>query len=76
MSERPDPNLKGKEGANCNRTACQSPGAYFYNWSTRAWYCRRCAEMIQASCFKFGDIVVFEDETLGVTKDNYWRYGP
>lgn len=43
----PDPKLKGAEGGNCNRTACQQPGAVWYNESTHFYYCRNCAITIQ-----------------------------
>ena len=51
----PDPELKGVEGGNCNRTACQQPGAVWYNSSTRKYYCRNCAITIQQqeNDFKF-----------------------
>lgn len=39
-------NMKGLKNGNCNRTACQQPSADFYNHSTRAWYCGKCANMI------------------------------
>lgn len=39
--------LKGVEGGNCNRTACQQPGAVWYNESTQKYYCRICAITIQ-----------------------------
>lgn len=42
-----DPALKGIEGGNCNRTACQQPKAAWYNESTHAYYCRGCAIEIQ-----------------------------
>lgn len=35
---------KGLKGGSCNRTACQAPGANYYNHSTEKYYCRRCAE--------------------------------
>jgi hypothetical protein len=68
---------KGKEGQNCNRTACQAKGAYFFNKSTRAWYCRRCAEMIEASAVSYdkkGNTEILFDG-LGITKENAWRFG-
>lgn len=37
---------KGLRNGSCNRTACQAPGATWYNLSTRAWYCGECAGMI------------------------------
>lgn len=38
--------LKGKRNGNCNVTACQRPGATWWNTSTRAYYCRSCADEI------------------------------
>lgn len=35
---------KGLKGGSCNRTACQAPGAVYFNFSTEKYYCRRCAE--------------------------------
>ncbi len=37
---------KGKQGGSCNRTACQAPGAHYYNPHTWAYYCVRCARML------------------------------
>jgi len=34
---------KGKLRGSCNRTACQRPGAAWFNTSTRAYYCQPCA---------------------------------
>jgi len=42
-----DPALKGVEGGNCNRTACQGPNAVWYNRSNKKFYCRNCALAIQ-----------------------------
>ena len=44
--ETPDPELKGKYEGNCNRTACQRPGAVWYNHSTREHYCSSCASTL------------------------------
>ncbi len=38
--------LKGKQDGNCNVTACQKPGATWWNTSTRAYYCPHCASEI------------------------------
>lgn len=35
--------LKGAKAGNCNVTACQEPGAVYFNKSTRAYYCAHCA---------------------------------
>jgi hypothetical protein len=45
MSE-PDPALKGKKDGNCNRQACQQPGATYFNVGTDAYYCESCARRI------------------------------
>lgn len=39
----PDPALKGKKDGNCNRQACQAPGATYFNVGTDAYYCPACA---------------------------------
>ena len=38
--------IKGVKGGNCNRTACQKPGAIYYNKSTEKYYCKCCADEI------------------------------
>lgn len=37
---------KGLKGGECNRTACNRSPANSFNKSTRAFYCRPCAERI------------------------------
>ncbi len=37
---------KGRKNGSCNVTACQAPGATFFNKSTRAYYCAGCAKEI------------------------------
>jgi len=38
---------KGQRGGSCNRTACQMPNsAWWFNTSTQAYYCERCARKI------------------------------
>jgi hypothetical protein len=37
---------KGKMNGSCNRTACQRPGANWFNTSTRVYYCEPCARGI------------------------------
>lgn len=41
--DKPD---KGLKGGSCNVTACQRPGAHYFNKSTRKYYCAECAEEI------------------------------
>lgn len=38
--------LKGTYLGNCNLTACQRPGATWWNFGSRSWYCRSCALML------------------------------
>jgi hypothetical protein len=38
--------LKGLKGGWCNVTACQKPGANYYNKSTQKYYCEDCAREI------------------------------
>lgn len=46
LPTRPIKADKGRKGGSCNRSACQAPGATWFNSSTRAYYCRTCAHMI------------------------------
>ncbi len=43
---------KGTYMGNCNRTACQKPGAEYYNHSTQKYYCEECAESINLANWK------------------------
>jgi len=46
---------KGEKGQRCNRTACQAPGAYWYNHSTQKWYCGTCADLLNRDKFNSAD---------------------
>jgi uncharacterized protein YmfQ (DUF2313 family) len=37
---------KGHFGGSCNRTACQAPNATWWHMDTHAYYCRKCAFML------------------------------
>lgn len=37
---------KGEKNGSCNVTACQKPGATFFNKSTGKYYCQDCAKEI------------------------------
>lgn len=37
---------KGLYGGSCNRSACQKPGATWYNHATHAYYCTQCASLL------------------------------
>lgn len=43
MDLKPD---KGLKNGSCNLTACQQPGATWYNKSTQKYYCAACAKEI------------------------------
>ena len=61
---------KGAKNGNCNRTACQKPGAVYYNHSTQKYYCPVCAHMLnevnKADAMKiFGhDLCTKDDEEI------------
>lgn len=40
---------KGEYGGECNRTACKNTNAQWYNKVTEAFYCTKCARMINES---------------------------
>ena len=44
IQERISLKIKGLRGKNCNRQACQKPPATYFNNSTKAWYCEKCAD--------------------------------
>ena len=46
QEQQPDPKLKGVYGKNCNVTACQQPGATWWNFVMRKYYCAECAHEI------------------------------
>jgi hypothetical protein len=43
------PEDKGRFNGTCNRSACSEKPADYYNPHTRAFYCRGCAQKINAS---------------------------
>lgn len=53
--DKPIQHGKGVKGQLCNRSACQSPGAYWFNHSTRSYYCGTCADLINRDSQRFQD---------------------
>jgi hypothetical protein len=52
---------KGVKGGPCNVTHCQKPeSAHHYNKIMKAYYCRECAERIEAAA-KVGGISFYDD---------------
>ena len=64
--------LKGIQHGNCNRTACQKPGATWFNHSTKKYYCTECAHIINEYNYHdamrmFGhDLCTLEDDPLTI----------
>jgi hypothetical protein len=46
--------LKGAYLGNCNITACQGPGAVWFNKAMGKYYCRECAEAINTPGWPLG----------------------
>lgn len=64
--------LKGTYLGNCNRTACQAPGAVWWNFGSRSWYCRDCAILLNRENAKWvkqdiGRDVLCEDRGIYAT---------
>ena len=73
---------KGLKAGNCNVTACQKPGAVYFNKSTRAYYCAHCAEEINwpggradtRSLYGTDYLCELDDEALALFKKNNPEY--
>lgn len=69
---------KGKRLGSCNRTACQGPGAFWYNRNMRSWYCTDCAHALNQVPLESGEYLCILDEDAmneysGVHADFYKR---
>lgn len=57
----PNPAHKGVFGKNCNRQACQQPGATWWNIGTYKYYCASCAHLINQGARMYNeDVLCFE----------------
>jgi len=54
-----DPALKGVKDGNCNITACQSPGAHFWNRVMNKYYCHHCAGDMHRFALRVGEETLF-----------------
>lgn len=72
----PNPELKGKLGKNCNRAACQEPGAWYYNQSTQAYYCKPCAWQLNRFASVLDCLRLFGTEDLCVLHGSDGTTGP
>jgi hypothetical protein len=64
MSLNPTQNIpptpeKGHYGGECNRTACDGYPAWFFNSSTRMYYCQICSQRING--YAHEEICVLEN---------------
>jgi hypothetical protein len=57
---------KGKMAGSCNRTACQEPGAVWWNRGSYAYYCYDCSRMLNRANQDFpeGDLCVLDVKAL------------
>ena len=54
--DAPNREDKGVHGGSCNVTACQLPAsAFWYNHSTRKYYCKTCADWLNNDKFNKAD---------------------
>jgi hypothetical protein len=51
---------KGEFNGSCNRSACRTPGATWYNKGTYKFYCHHCAVLINRNCLP-SDLLCSED---------------
>jgi hypothetical protein len=69
---RPD---KGKIHGSCNVTACQRPGATWFNTSTRAYYCEPCARDITDFTKRADGFHICFPTSGDPTKDALMKFG-
>lgn len=62
LTTPPAPTVMGDDVRECNRSACGSEysGRWWWNFSTKAWYCQRCAFKIN----EVGDKVCVSEDNL------------
>ena len=77
--EKSYPVDKGRRDGSCNMSSCLKPGADWYNRGSLAWYCRKCAQMINEANeifsdvqrnFPDGQLCHLNDEVEGETKES------
>lgn len=67
-TNKPD---KGDYAGSCNRTACQRPGASWFNHSTRRYYCVDCAWELNNDPFNKRDAQQLYGHDLCTEGPNY-----
>lgn len=53
---------KGEKGGECNRTACDASPAFWFNSSTRAYYCVACAARINYWSKRDHEVILCKNE--------------
>ena len=66
---------KGRMNGSCNRTACQQPGASWFNTSTRAYYCEPCARDITDFTKRVDGFHICFPTTGDAARDATTRFG-
>lgn len=71
-----DLSKKGEKDGLCNRSSCLSDNKVIYwNKGSHAWYCERCADIINQSNRRFSDVIELTgDGFLCKTEDGYLPY--
>jgi hypothetical protein len=67
--------MKGQLNGLCNRTACQRPGATWFNTSTRAYYCEDCARDITGFTKRVDGFHICYPSTGNVAEDAKMEFG-
>lgn len=67
---------KGEYLGSCNRSACLRPSAIWYNHSTRKYYCRECAHLLNHDTFNHRDALRMYGHLLCTEGryDDTWDY--
>lgn len=68
----PDPKLKGVFGKNCNVTACQEPGATWWNKVMRKYYCPYCARQINYAPLDDGTYLCSPGNGTELSQESYY----
>lgn len=71
---KPEKADKGIHGGSCNRRDCQlADSAYFYNLSTKAWYCANCAGLINEGTLRRERLPLVVPESMIEEYEAKWK---
>lgn len=63
--------MKGEYGEECNRTACSNNKAIYFNHSTRKYYCKTCALMLNSANYWESQDMFGHNLCLKVSEEEY-----